>query len=173
MTSAVTSFFGTASKLVNPALPSVRFEWLSFQYLFYQKCFCSFMWDIGWICLLIFKGPAMMTFWITFNNQWRQESKVNQINVCKICLLRSKKVAGCVWVPIVLSFAHLQLAKLGQRSWFTHTKWKVGLRDIFYQESTVFLLIYLLTTVSLLKLLGLLPLATIWHYSNTRDRVQM
>ena len=34
-------FCGTASKRVNPALLSVRFERLSFQYLFfiYQKCF--------------------------------------------------------------------------------------------------------------------------------------
>ena len=32
----VTSFFGSASERVNPALPSVRFERLSFHYLFLE-----------------------------------------------------------------------------------------------------------------------------------------
>ena len=50
----VTSFCGTALKRVNPALPSVRFEWLSFQYLTRNVCACGGYWDIGWIYLLIF-----------------------------------------------------------------------------------------------------------------------
>ena len=36
----VTSFFGIASKRVNPALPSVRFEWLLFKY--YSEMFLFF-----------------------------------------------------------------------------------------------------------------------------------
>ena len=36
-------------------------------------------------------------------------------------------------------FSRLKLAKLGQKSWFKHVKWEVGLRDIFYQESMAFL----------------------------------
>ena len=46
----VTSFFRTASKCVNPALPSVRFEQLLFQYLFFllsEMCLSFHLEDNG------------------------------------------------------------------------------------------------------------------------------
>ena len=38
----VISFFGTASKRLSPALPSVRFERMLFQYLFLSEMFLFF-----------------------------------------------------------------------------------------------------------------------------------
>ena len=50
--------------------------------------------------------------------------------------LSNEVMALSVWEPIVLFFVRLNV---GQKSWFTYTKWEVGLRDIFYQESIAFL----------------------------------
>ena len=133
---------GTQSSVLFHCITTFTF-WCHFINQVNQECMNSNYQEV-FKCRSVRWGPIFFFFlWDKVRELSRQNDKnwrhslPNQVLIYNyddiICLTISKKVAGCVWVPSVLFFAHLKLAKLSQKLGFTHIKKLFTDRNVWLQ----------------------------------------